>query len=83
VAALAGLPKPVLAQARRALAAHESRGQAGAAALLTPAARDAPPQISLFAPPDDALARALDALDTDALTPRQAHEALYRLKGLT
>jgi DNA mismatch repair protein MutS len=83
VAALAGLPKPVLAQARRALAAHESRGQAGAAALLTPAALDAPQQISLFAPPDDALARALDALDPDALTPRQAHEALYRLKGLT
>jgi DNA mismatch repair protein MutS len=53
-----------------------------AAALLTPAALDAPQQISLFAPPDDALARALDALDPDALTPRQAHEALYRLKGL-
>ena len=82
VAALAGLPRPVLAQARRALAAHESRGQAGAAAMLSPAALDAPQQISLFAPPDDALARAVDDLDPDALTPRQAHEALYRLKQL-
>jgi DNA mismatch repair protein MutS len=82
VAALAGLPRPVLAQARRSLAAHEARGQAGAVALLSPAALDAPQQISLFSPPDDALARALDALDPDALTPRQALEALYRLKLL-
>lgn len=30
--------------------------------------------------PDDGLRRALDAIDPDALTPREALEALYRLK---
>ena len=31
--------------------------------------------------PDDGLRRALDAIDPDALTPREALEALYRLKA--
>jgi DNA mismatch repair protein MutS len=82
VAALAGLPRPVLAQARRSLAAHEARGQAPAADAMSPAVLDAPQQISLFAAPPSALAEAMEALDPDALTPRQALEALYRLKLL-
>ena len=31
---------------------------------------------------DDAVAEALDAIDPDGLTPREALEALYRLKAL-
>ena len=43
---------------------------------------DAPKQIGLFAPSHAAL-EALAALDPDELTPKQALEALYRLKSLS
>jgi DNA mismatch repair protein MutS len=33
-------------------------------------------------PPADPLREAMQALDPDALTPKEALEALYRLKGL-
>jgi DNA mismatch repair protein MutS len=81
VAALAGLPKPVIADARRTLAELE-RGMHAHAGALVPAA-DASPQLGLFAPPAPSAAEhALDAIDPDALTPREALEALYRLKSL-
>jgi DNA mismatch repair protein MutS len=85
VAALAGLPREVVVQARATLARLEKRGEAGAATPdLRPAALDAPQQFGLFAPsaPDPAL-EALAALEPDELTPKQALEALYRLKSLT
>ena len=44
-------------------------------------ALDAPQQFGLFSPPSVAL-EALAALDPDELTPKQALEALYRLKAL-
>ena len=76
VAALAGLPKSVIAEARRTLAELE-RGNA-----RTPAA-EASPQLGLFAPPSpSAVQRELERLDPDTLTPREALEALYRLKSL-
>jgi DNA mismatch repair protein MutS len=81
VAALAGLPRSVVAQAKRTLAELESRA-ALHGETITPAALDAPLQASLFAPPSHALAAALEELDPDQLTPRQAHEALYRLRQL-
>jgi DNA mismatch repair protein MutS len=49
---------------------------------MSPAVLDAPQQIPLFSAPPSALAEAMEALDPDALTPRQALEALYRLKLL-
>ncbi len=80
VAALAGMPNAVLHQARHALQSLEQRAleaneqndlfQAAPAALL---------QI------DDAaqkLKAALGAIDPDSLTPREALDALYRLKKL-
>ncbi len=86
VARLAGLPASLIRQARATLEALEAARLAGQ------------PQIDLFvaaAPADDAagvadsspapggaLVEALAALDPDMLTPRQAHEALYRLKAL-
>jgi DNA mismatch repair protein MutS len=81
VAALAGLPKSVVAQAKRTLAELESRA-ALHGETMTPAALDAPQQMGLFAPPPNALIDALEELDPDQLTPRQAHEALYRLRAL-
>jgi DNA mismatch repair protein MutS len=51
----------------------------------TPApAAEASPQLGLFAPAQPSAAeRALEQLDPDALTPREALEALYRLKSLS
>ena len=46
-------------------------------------AAGASPQLGLFAPAQpSAVERALEAIDPDALTPREALEALYRLKAL-
>ena len=50
---------------------------------MTPAALDQPQQFGLFAPPAPTPAMdALAAIDPDELTPKQALEALYRLKQL-
>jgi DNA mismatch repair protein MutS len=74
VAALAGVPRAVINQAKRKLLELENH-----------AAHPATPQqqLALFAPADPQPALlALEKLDPDALTPRQALDALYRLKGL-
>jgi len=85
VAALAGLPKPVIAAARTYLEGLERQhaapadGPAARAAMAPPAS----PQLGLFAPPMPSPAEeALRALDPDALSPREALEALYRLRKL-
>jgi DNA mismatch repair protein MutS len=86
VAALAGLPKPVIADARRTLAmlekgmhtAASGSGASGSGKLDAPS-----PQLGLFAPAaPSAVERALEAIDPDALAPREALETLYRLKAL-
>ena len=82
VAALAGLPRETVAQARRRLAELEQRGQESHAAGMAPQALDAPQQFGLFAPANSAAQDALAALDPDELTPKQALEALYRIKAL-
>jgi DNA mismatch repair protein MutS len=82
VAALAGLPRTVVDQARRTLAELEQRGAPQAVATMSPAALDAPQQFGLFAPAPSAALEALDAIDPDELTPKQALEALYRLRQL-
>ena len=77
VAALAGVPPAVIARARERLRELEERARdrpaAGAAAQL--------PLFPPEAPPSPAL-EALRALDPDSLTPRQALDALYRLRAL-
>jgi DNA mismatch repair protein MutS len=78
VAALAGVPAPVLKLARQHLAELEARALAAGN----------PPQLPLFgATPDpdadrgdDALREALRTLDLDHLTPREALDTLYRLR---
>ena len=79
VAALAGIPKPVLARARQALARLENKSETPMA--LDAETLDAPQQLGLFTA-GNALADAMDALNPDELTPKQALEALYRLKLL-
>jgi DNA mismatch repair protein MutS len=79
VAALAGVPPSVIARARGRL--HDL--EAGA---RRHAERDAV-QLSLFPPepepaPPHPACEALRMIDPDAMTPRDALEALYRLRGL-
>jgi DNA mismatch repair protein MutS len=86
VAQLAGVPREVIAQARRYLEMLESRRdyqEAGRKASAEPQA-----ELPLFPPrpaanpAEDPLRAALAALDPDELSPKAAHEALYRLRRL-
>ena len=77
VARLAGMPTQVLNHARYALSALEAH------------AESAQMQVDLFAPPPvpeapahSAVADALAAINPDDLSPREALEALYRLKKI-
>jgi DNA mismatch repair protein MutS len=81
VARLAGMTPAVLARAKAVLAKLEA-GRAATGGLA--AGLD---DLPLFAAlveeaAPDALREALDAIHPDALSPREALEALYRLKGL-
>ena len=77
VAALAGVPQDVIERARRYLATLES--------LQTEQRENPQAQLPLeveVAPASDELKAAVDALDPDSMSPREALEALYRLKDL-
>jgi DNA mismatch repair protein MutS len=81
VAKLAGMPAGLVRQARATLEALESQRESGQAQVdlfAAPAAADA---AAAAAGPSRAEA-ALAALDPDQLAPREALEALYRLKAL-
>jgi len=80
VAALAGLPRSVIADARRTLAELE-RGMHAQASATRPAPATSP-QLGLFAAQPSAVEGALKEIEPDALSPREALEALYRLKAL-
>ena len=84
VARLAGMPASVLRQARATLEALEAKALAGSAQidLFTAAAEAAEAVDEARTPPSpSALEQALAAIDPDMLTPKQALEALYRLKS--
>ena len=83
VAQLAGVPREVIQRAKEYLTALESQRDArreasaqGELPLLPPPPDPAP------APAFDPLKAALTELEPDALSPKAALEALYRLKGL-
>jgi DNA mismatch repair protein MutS len=82
VAQLAGVPRPVIAEARRYLEALEAErdGERGCRAGHAPAAQG---ELALTAPAPDELRAALAHLDPDELSPKEALEALYRLKNLS
>ncbi|SLM64118.1 DNA mismatch repair protein MutS [Dickeya aquatica] len=79
VAALAGVPKEVIRRARQklkeleSLAGHASASHVDGSQLPLLAAAEPEPSPAL---------EALEAIDPDALTPRQALEWLYKLKNL-
>jgi DNA mismatch repair protein MutS len=75
VAHLAGIPKEVVRAARRHLGELEKH--------LRPAGGDLFSQSPPPAPERSPALEALDTLDPDALTPKEALEALYRLKKLS
>ncbi len=77
VAALAGVPKTVIKRAQQRLLQLESQS------ANTPAG-EAVEQFSLFAPPaeDHPALDALKDINPDELTPREALDALYRLRDL-
>ncbi len=77
VAALAGLPRPVLARARELLDALEASPPAARQLRLEEPALQAPRQHPL-----DPLLDQLEALDPDALTPLEALQRLYELRTL-
>jgi len=77
VARLAGMPERIVRQARATLEALEAQSRAGQ------------PQVDLFAAPPaeparplSAVEQALEGLQPDTLSPREALDALYRLKAL-
>jgi DNA mismatch repair protein MutS len=77
VARLAGMPAGLIRQARATLEALQAKADAAEA------------QVDLFAPPPaapaaepSAVEAELKRIDPDALSPREALEALYRLRGL-
>jgi DNA mismatch repair protein MutS len=88
VAELAGVPAPVVRRAAQLLASLEKQGgPLGASAMAISALPlfagmpgSAPPEAA--ADDVDALRAALAELDPDRLSPREALEALYRLKSL-
>jgi DNA mismatch repair protein MutS len=83
VGRLAGLPATVIGRAEEVLAALESSEQGGATARLA----DDLPLFQAHIPrapakQESKVEEALDEIDPDALSPREALEALYRLRGL-
>lgn len=88
VAKLAGLPEAVITRAKAVLAELEAAERASPAQKLIDdlplfAARPKPAEKAAQADPAaEAVLGVLDDLDPDALSPREALDALYRLKGL-
>ncbi len=80
VAQLAGVPREVIAQARRYLEALEAQRDE------REPSRQPQQELPLFAAapaaPTDPLRTALEAIDPDELTPKAALETLYRLRQL-
>lgn len=82
VARLAGVPPRVVARARAVLDRLETEKTAPARLEDLPLFALAEPTAALD-PTPSAVDTALKAIDPDELTPREALEALYRLKGLS
>ncbi|MGQ0586256.1 MAG: DNA mismatch repair protein MutS [Gammaproteobacteria bacterium] len=74
VAALAGIPKPVIEQARAYLKTLET--------FHLPAQPKAEPQLALFDGAAAEVLKLLDAAEADGMTPKDALDLLYRLKQL-
>ena len=83
VAQLAGVPPAVIRDARKRLDALERQHQQQEAQLdLFAAPAEIDEAEPAPAPTHEAVTQAIDDVDPDTLTPRQALETLYRLKAL-
>ncbi|WP_261815955.1 DNA mismatch repair protein MutS [Vibrio gallicus] len=81
VAALAGVPKAVIKQARQKLNLLEQLSNGDPKASSSHGSVDIANQLSLIPEPSE-VEQAIADIDPDELTPRQALEELYRLKKL-
>jgi DNA mismatch repair protein MutS len=83
VAKLAGVPKPVIAQARRhldRLETESARNDSPQLGLFGPASRPTPSEPTSSAPAP--VREMLEDIDPDDLSPREALDWLYRMKKL-
>jgi len=80
VAKLAGVPPAVVARAHEVLERLETESVSHAGLAELPLFATAEPEAPAFAGPSEA-EKALAALDLDGMSPREAMDALYRLKG--
>jgi DNA mismatch repair protein MutS len=76
VAALAGVPKDVIRRAKIYLKTLESQQ------VLNYDSPQAQLDLSVSEPADDPIRNAVDALDPDSMSPREALDAIYRLRKL-
>lgn len=76
VAALAGVPKEVIKRARQKLKELETLSGSAASSKADG------PQLPLLVEETSPAVEALEALDADSLTPRQALDWIYRLKTM-
>lgn len=81
VAQLAGVPKPVIQAARQKLQQLEQQPQSKATELSTMQTQ-ASPQLDLLPQPDP-VAAALDKVDPNELSPREALNLIYQLKQIS
>ena len=82
VAALAGVPREVIARAREYLGVLESTRDGGAQHQSAPTA-NRQVELPLFAPPElSAVEQRLSQINADELTPREALELVYELSRL-
>jgi DNA mismatch repair protein MutS len=82
VAALAGIPRSVTAQARRYLTELERERDALRTSTSPQAELDLAPTAPAPAAPESAALEALRALDPNSLSPREALDLLFRLQTL-
>jgi len=76
VASLAGVPNDVIRRAKTYLKTLESQQ------VASEGSPQAQLDLSVSEPKDDAVRDAVDALNPDSMTPRDALDALYKLKDL-
>ena len=84
VAQLAGVPQPVIRAARRHLASLEAHSVQQTPQFDLFTERDsAPSEPEIAVPQPSVVDEAIEDIDPDALSPREALDALYRLKELS
>ncbi len=84
VAQLAGIPQPVIRSARKHLADLEAHSLQSTPQFDLFSSNNVAPEIEVLpvTPAESPLLLAIDAIDPDSLSPREALEALYHLKSL-